>query len=319
MTHIDSYAKHLSPSLKAASVGDINITTAEATRLLLTQQTLIRDGMRGDENALIALGGPLAHIPNVGLLMKRTQVSLDDELLRNPQVNANLVPYDLNGDLDRADMLRGAWRWADPIGTCFMIGGGTIMTARHNFIDPDFIDLLNGHMYVVFGHTTQRDGTPMRGFTVNQDVFRVISPGAYQPNIGDDDDWIMLQLEDPGNVLARRAAATLKSPFGGSGRVYTLGHPNGLTLRYSRSPTIEQGPSALTFRAFLDAYHLSSGSPVFDFESDALVGIVIAGSLGSGKATVDGGPRCVSRICVDKSIVATLCVATDAFAQLPLV
>jgi hypothetical protein len=113
--------------------------------------------------------------------------------------------------------------------------------------------------------------------------------------------------------MSRRSATETIALSEIGGDVYTLGHPAGLTLRYSRSMSIAKGSSGTTFRAFLDAYPISSGSPVFDSATHKLAGIVRSGRIDSGLGRVIGEDRRVSLVCAaGGDVEATLCVASDA-------
>ena len=294
-------------------IPDRRLDARAAQAVLDMQRALKRDRLRGDENDLIAFHGPRTHVPNVGLLMLRGEVSQDDFTLNNAQVNPKIVPYDPQNRLDAHDMLRGASKWDEPIGTCFMIGNGTILTARHNFIPPDCTDLMEGNIFVVFGHSVLADGSPRRSFTVNKDVFRVKTPQDFHLDVRPESDWVKLQLDDPDGVLASRPMTGTIPLAECRGDIYTLGHPNGLTLRYSRSRTIPDRPTGATFTAFLDGCACSSGSPVFDVATDKLLGVQIRSNMGSGEAEIIGEQRRVSLVCAaGAGIEATLCVASDA-------
>jgi hypothetical protein len=317
---IDSCAERsLALNVFGVPVEDLAVSAAVAEDILSSQRHLIGQGLRGDETFLVtSRSSAVSNIERVGLLVARIELTAGDlPTVDAPEFDANLVPYEIEDPLDPRDMLSGAWMWNEPIGTCVLLKDRTILTSRHVFGTPNCSYLLQGNVFAVFGHSVRPDGQPKRAFTLNRDVFQVVPPATFQLASPREEDRVELELSDPENVLGGRPPVTVISPFNVKGDVYTLGHPNGLTLRYSRSRAIEPGIPDFpnNFRARLDAYPIASGSPVFEVGSDALIGIVMAGDLGSGRATVKGETRFVSRVCApqDGSIVATLCLASDAF------
>jgi hypothetical protein len=293
-------------------MSDFSFSPAEAEAMLGLQQTLSSQNLRGNENDLNSFGGPALHIPNIGLLLRRAQVSEGDLTLQHPEVNARIGPFDENGDLDPRDRLHGASRWKTCIGTCFMIGDGAILTARHNFLPPELEVLFGEFAYVLFGHSVLPDGGPRRTFTVNKNVFRIKPPASIDFNSDPEKDWIKLQLDDPDGVLSQRARTDTIPLADCGGDVYTLGHPQGLTLQYARSKVIDRETSGATFGAFIEGYPISSGSPVFDFATDKLVGMQVDSKLLSGRGNVIGAHRSISVMCAEGGdIEATLCVASD--------
>lgn len=135
-------------------------------------------------------------------------------------------------------------------------------------------------------------------------------PGDAEVCVG---DWVLLRLERPTARpdALRPTLPRVAAPRVGA-RVYSLSHPLGLPLKLSagaRVLSVEDG----TFRADLDTYTGSSGGPVFDADTHALVGIVVEGQ--PGEADFEPSPRrgCYVSNRIDARIRGQLCVSADCF------
>lgn len=62
-------------------------------------------------------------------------------------------------------------------------------------------------------------------------------------------------------------------------KVYTIGHPSGLPLKYSGNGLIFKENRSPHFDANLDAFRGNSGSPVFDEETNKIIGILLKGNI----------------------------------------
>lgn len=129
-------------------------------------------------------------------------------------------------------------------------------------------------------------------------------------------DWVLLRLERPaalpGGAAPPLAVPRIAAPRVGAA-VYALGHPLGLPLKLSagaRILSVEGG----TFRADLDTYTGSSGGPVFDADTHALLGIVVEGQPGEGDFEPSPRRGCYVSNRIDARVRGQLCVAASCFA-----
>jgi len=62
--------------------------------------------------------------------------------------------------------------------------------------------------------------------------------------------------------------------------LYTIGHPLGVTLKYTTNGGASKMVNDIYFEANLDTYEGNSGSPVFDRKTHQVIGILTEGSSG---------------------------------------
>lgn len=61
-------------------------------------------------------------------------------------------------------------------------------------------------------------------------------------------------------------------------RVYSIGYPSGLPKKISVNAEILENNNPLFFYTSLDAFQGNSGSPVFDFETNKVIGVLVSGA-----------------------------------------
>jgi hypothetical protein len=128
-------------------------------------------------------------------------------------------------------------------------------------------------------------------------------------------DWVLLRLERP--VARALEPVQVAAPRPGA-MAYVLGHPLGLPLKLAQGGRV-LGVEGATFRVALDTYTGNSGSPVFDADSHALIGIVSEGPPGVGDFTPQADQQCYSYRSAKGSGSGTLCVSASCFApRLPM-
>jgi hypothetical protein len=138
--------------------------------------------------------------------------------------------------------------------------------------------------FAVFDYALRTDGSaptslpPSRVYAVSPyPLAKPPSPAGEAPCEG---DWVLLKLER--RVTHLGALTRTRVASGTRGRsVYALGHPRGLPLKLAGNATVLSA-GAGEFRADLDTYVGNSGSPVFDAETHALVGIVVEAQKDDG-------------------------------------
>ncbi len=124
-------------------------------------------------------------------------------------------------------------------------------------------------------------------------------------------DWVLLQLEHPVTHLGSLPAPLIGSPRAGC-TVYTLGHPCGLPLKLADSATVLNLQDGV-FRTDLDTFAGNSGSPVFDAENHALIGMVIQGQAGKGDFVPAPDRSCYIVNHIQRGGAGQLSVTADSF------
>lgn len=123
-------------------------------------------------------------------------------------------------------------------------------------------------------------------------------------------DWVLLRLAR--RVDRKVEPVMIAAPRLGGG-AYVLGHPLGLPAKLTEGGTV-LGVDGPTFRIDVDTYTGSSGSPVFDADSHALIGIVVEGPPGAGDFAPLPRGQCYEYQRRGAESGGTLCVAVACFA-----
>ncbi|MCS6947504.1 MAG: serine protease [Steroidobacteraceae bacterium] len=126
-------------------------------------------------------------------------------------------------------------------------------------------------------------------------------------------DWVILELERSVEHLQFEVSPPVIARPQLGRAVYTLGYPCGLPLKLASNATIlHQG--GVEFRTDLDTFSGNSGSPVFDAETHALVGIVVQGQKNEGDFEASPSRRCYVSNRVDSKITGQICVSAEEFS-----
>lgn len=150
-------------------------------------------------------------------------------------------------------------------GTAFVIGENTMVTAAHVFNRP------LKHYAIVFGYRVLNAlGTAETGFNI-QDVFFPTEIVAIRHDL----DLVSFKVDKPleREALIWEKSATLKKRT----EIYMVGHPMGLPQKVALNASITNGDPASCFYTSLDAYQGNSGSPVFNFETNKVIGVLVSG------------------------------------------
>lgn len=151
----------------------------------------------------------------------------------------------------------------------FLVQPDMLATAAHCVISADL-----ERLRVVFDYEVTRSG-PRVTFDQSQvyEIRELVACGN-----PDADDWALLRLDRP--VINGRQPVKLRTRghVEPGTRLYMIGHPCGLPMKFADDALVTDVSSQIFFRANLDAFGGNSGSPVFDAESDAVEGILVRGS-----------------------------------------
>jgi hypothetical protein len=130
----------------------------------------------------------------------------------------------------------------------------------------------------VFGYVTTSDTDPGRTEFPPERIFRAESVVAHKFDAGKGEDWAIVKL-------AAKVPASMAVPvtpisatrIADKRRVYVLGYPDGLPLKYAPGAWVRNNSATSFFVANLDTFGGNSGSPVFDSQTNALVGLLVSG------------------------------------------
>jgi S1-C subfamily serine protease len=153
-------------------------------------------------------------------------------------------------------------------GTAFIYSENSMITAKHVFERPitDYV--------VIFGYRIiQSDGMVEDYF----DAENVYYPKKVLHQVDELDvvefavdrklDRPVLEWEDSSQLSKKNS------------EIYMLGHPSGLPLKVALNASIQDRSNPLYYYTSLDSFQGNSGSPVFNFYTNKVIGILVAGEI----------------------------------------
>ncbi|WP_437779746.1 trypsin-like serine peptidase [Sorangium sp. So ce1097] len=224
--------------------------------------------------------GARAQCDAVALLVHRDAVE---------SVSASRVALQTETYQRRHSLCEGTRFASQPViarGACtgFLVERDTLATAGHCVIGKALEDLR-----VVFGYRMTADGAALAELSPQQ-VYRVVRE-KHPPKDDDetDEDWALIELDR--DVLSVAPLPLERSePVRQGEPVFMIGHPLGLPLKYDDGAVVRDASPAFHFRASLDAFGGSSGSPVLN-GSGKVVGLLSSGN-GPDHVRQAGGAGC---------------------------
>lgn len=186
-------------------------------------------------------------------------------------------------------------------GTAFLVGPDLIVTANHVLNVANF-----GRYVVVFGFDAEQDGAARTKFHPEQIVSfkRVVKSSS----TGTGNDWSIVELERArlGPYLVMQDGPV---PDQGT-KLYVIGHPRGLPKKFADNAEV-WSKSGESFIANIDTYAGNSGSPVFNAETNEVVGIL----LGGARDFVSRGGCIASLVCSEASCSGETCTHIGVLKQ----
>lgn len=197
---------------------------------------------------------------SVGLVVQKSQIH---------RITDTLYQLDVSGRLgDQFRLCPGELFVDQPVageGTTFVIGAKTLVTASHVFSQS--ID----NYAIVFGYELiSKKGA--------YEVFIPVSNVYFPTKMvldASEEDIAVYEVDRPLHVtplpLSNRQIAPDKS------LVYMIGHPLGLPKKVALNASVGENSNASYFYTSLDAFQGNSGSPVFLFGTNEVIGILVSG------------------------------------------
>lgn len=126
---------------------------------------------------------------------------------------------------------------------------------------------------IVFGFFTESKGDYKTKFK-NNEVYEIESVVAYEHSNGP--DWALLKLKT--KITGRDPLELCFSRLKFGTPVYMLGFPYGAPLKYAGEAKLLKKQDPNWFECDLDAFGGNSGSPIFDANTNKVIGILCAGN-----------------------------------------
>lgn len=226
--------------------------------------------------------------------------SLHDGFLR---VRLETSTYGLHFELHEDERF-----WDQPhgaLGAAVLVAPDLFVTVAH--LLPSDLSSLR----LVFGYRLVDRATPQTElFTTDvYKITRVVAQGASTPP---GRDWALLQVD---REVRGRIPVTIRrqGSIAVGARLYTLGHPGGLPLKFSDRARV-RSIGANSFVTNLDYATHSSGSPVFNATDHVLEGLISQGERDNFVTCCDGRWRVTYHLEDDEGEGVT-CTAASAFAR----
>lgn len=197
---------------------------------------------------------------SVGLVVEKSQIH---------RISDTLFQLDVSGLLGNQFRLCPGELFIDqPVageGTTFVIGTKTLITASHVFAQP--IE----NYAIVFGYELiSKKGA----YEVFIPVSRVYFPTRIILDASEEDITVF-EVDRPLHVSPLPLSTRQRVPD--KGLVYMIGHPMGLPKKVAMNATVGENGNASYFYTSLDAFQGNSGSPVFLFGTNEVIGILVSG------------------------------------------
>ncbi|MHA2152393.1 MAG: trypsin-like serine peptidase, partial [Candidatus Thorarchaeota archaeon] len=157
-----------------------------------------------------------------------------------------------------------------PVGTAFLVAEDILATAGHIINGQEDPRLLFSKLRFVFNYAI-KSGSSIDLIVSNDDVFEAESMIAN--NL--EEDWALLKLKR--KTKRPHLAIRRNGIIGHKQEVSVIGHPAGLPMKYADDAYVRNNATQDHFLANLDTFGGSSGSPVFNSDTNIVEGVVLKG------------------------------------------
>ncbi|PKV51900.1 trypsin-like peptidase [Aquimarina sp. MAR_2010_214] len=153
------------------------------------------------------------------------------------------------------------------IGTTFIIGENEMITANHVFNKKleDYV--------IVFGFEMLNKNGIIQTVINVKDIYypqkKIYNSEIY--------DVVIYELDRPVKrpVLEWKRSSSLKE----GNEIYMIGHPSGIPKKIAVNASVIKNSHDQYFYTSLDSFQGNSGSPVFDFNTHKVIGVLVSGEL----------------------------------------
>jgi len=153
------------------------------------------------------------------------------------------------------------------VGTCFIVDKDLMLTANHVFTHP-----LKEYA-IVFGFDMVNKNGIIETLIPEKDIYYPIK--TIEASQTYDTHIFKVNKEINRPILEWENSQTLKKGT----EIYMLGHPTGIPKKAAVNAGISDNKHPQYFYTSLDSFQGNSGSPVFNFETHKVIGVLVSGQL----------------------------------------
>jgi S1-C subfamily serine protease len=153
------------------------------------------------------------------------------------------------------------------VGTTFVLSDQLLMTAGHVFQGK-----LNDYL-VVFGFEMINKVGSFQGLVVAKNIY---TPKAIM-HYDQDADLTVFSVSRPIDRPALKLSKQTR--FARNTAVYMIGHPSGLPKKVALNASTQDQDDTRYFFTTLDSFQGNSGSPVFNMETNEVIGVLVSGMV----------------------------------------
>jgi V8-like Glu-specific endopeptidase len=155
------------------------------------------------------------------------------------------------------------------IGTAFIISENTMITANHVFERP-----LTNYI-VIFGYKILVAKTGVTDYYFDKkDIYFPKSISKRNDELDIVEFTVDRNFERP--ILEWENSSKLAIQ---NSEIYMMGYPSGLPIKVALNAAIEDGDHPYYYYTSLDSFQGNSGSPVFNFYTNKVIGILVSGEI----------------------------------------
>jgi len=203
----------------------------------------------------------------------------NSDMISNDEVSTKLLGLSLSKSLEPALCADEQFATQIKVGSCsgFLVSDSHIVTAGHCLLSQADCDNKSWVFDYELKYAEDLDYTVVP----SRNIFKckkIISQHADSNTFTDRLDFALIQLDH--SVINRRPLTVrLEGKIENNAPLAVIGHPDGIPKKFADGAKVMENDDEVFFSTNLDTFHVNSGSPVFNFETGVVEGILVRGAL----------------------------------------
>lgn len=179
------------------------------------------------------------------------------------------------------------------VGTAWVVGEQTLLTAWHVLERPV------SHYVVVFGYQIINKNGVVNSFIPKSEIYEITAISQKNEEL----DVAEIKVNKTINRPALEWENTFFDPKKNN-EIYMIGYPSGLPMKLALNAAVEENTHPYYFYTSLDGFQGNSGSPVFNFYTNKVIGILVSGEIDyKFNGTCYSSPLCKYPYCKGEKVI----------------